>query len=261
MGPGAHDPNFGFVKRRTDVLGAKYAPLTEYNDREHIANLANKNATDFDLNPIFDFIKKKAPSFKISKKLDLEGPKNLPEKFLYPERWQHYDISTKLTKNNTELGPKFTDKNFKKYKLYKEEKDFLSAYLNLQHKIPDPGFYEPLFDLIEAGVQAPDFGRYLERSRMLTKEEIMNKETDGDMLILQPEKLRPKVQDLRMERITGRKDKKINELEERLVLEKNYAQIDKNVPNVKFVKEKIIFRKEWAIEKQLRGFLMIKWTS
>jgi hypothetical protein len=60
---------------------------------------------------------------------------------------------------------------------------------------PDPGYYDPVFKLIESDIiGVPNFERYLQRSEVLTKEELMNMEIDGDNLVfsreLKPQKIK-----------------------------------------------------------------------
>ena len=237
IAPGAYDPNFNFVKPRVDIQVQRLAPLNPYNDRTEMMNLAKKDATDFDLEPIYDFVKKRAPAVKISKKVELEGPANIPDKYIFKEQWKHYDVNLDAYKENGKIGGKFAAENLEKFKLKEKEKEMLINYLNLNHRVPDPGFYEPIFQLIESGVPVPKFERYLERSRIMTREEVLNTEADGDMLVLEPERPRPHMGGPNFDRGTGREEKQREEMDEELFIEKNYGQIDKHIPNIKMVRK------------------------
>ena len=105
----------------------------------------------------------------------------------------------------------------------------------MQHRMPDPGFYDPIFNLIDQGVAVPDFGRYLERSRIMTKEELMQRDMEGDVLILDPDRLRPNTGTLiDYNKMIGRKDsnEQIDPLQDRLALDLDFRQIDKRPINL-----------------------------
>ena len=81
-----------------------------------------------------------------------------------------------------------------KFVLYEQEKQALKEYLQLEKRLPDIGYYDPMYDLIESGVIGiPKFERYLERSVLPPKDELMQQEIEGDNLVFSRELKKPKV--------------------------------------------------------------------
>lgn len=228
QGPGAYDPDYNAVLKRTDVLGAKMAPLTENNDRLQAMDLAKKDAVDAWIDPKYTLVEKRAPEAVIKGPVEVKEPPNLPDKILYPERWEFYDPDMKAVKPNTEVGGKFAAENFLTFKLKQHERDMLREYLQMQHRIPEPGYYDPIFKLLEQGVPIPSFDRYLERSRMMTKSELMNRDIEGDVLVLDPNPVPPKGGNLvNFDKMPGRPEPVVDQLAEVLDLQLNYNQVEK----------------------------------
>lgn len=212
--------------------------LNYFNDRMRVMDLGKKQdelpQTDLDIE--YQQVEKAVIGGKINKNTHKKLPPNIPEHELYPERWELYDPETKLVKPNTEVGGKFAEVEFAKFRLKENEKELLKEFLEVQIKQPGPGQYDPLSDLLEEGIAIPNFDRYLERSVLKTRQELMNTDVDGDVLILHPSKTKPKVQgDVRLDVMKGRDDNDITEQKKaevgaEIILEKNYNQVEKKQP-------------------------------
>lgn len=214
--------------KRTDILGAKMAPLTEHNDRLLAMDLAKKDAVDAFIDPNYTLVEKRAPAAHFLAPADRIEPPNMPDKLLYPENWEFYDANVNVVKPNTTIGGKFAAEDFLSFKLKDHERDMLRQYLQMQHRIPEPGYYDPIFKLLEQGVPIPKFDRYLERSRMMTKSELMNRDIDGDVLVLDPNQVPSKGGNLvNYEKMKGRPEPMIDLLAEVLDLEPRYNQVEK----------------------------------
>lgn len=188
------------------------AKLNRFNDRLVQMDLADEENYEFLYDPDFTLVK---PSTNILGKINSQTqqklPPNIPEAQLNPEKWEFYDKDTKITRPNTEVGGRFVGRtldNPGKFLLYQQEKDALKEYLQLEKRIPDIGYYDPMYDLIESGVIGiPNFSRYLERSVLPSKEELMQQEIEGDNLVFSRELKKPRVKVLvDMDKYTGRHD-------------------------------------------------------
>lgn len=230
QGPGFYDPDPNKVLPRTDILGAKMAPLNENNDREKAMDLANKDAADPLLNIVYSQVERRPATVVIKGPVDRKDPPNMPDALLNPERWEFYDVNTAAVRPNTAVGGIFAKEDFLTFKLKEQEREMLREYLQMQHRVPDPGYYDPVFNLLESGVAIPDFGRYLERSRIMTKEEIMQRDIDGDVLVLDPQQPQGKGGVLvDYKKMPGRPEPKIENFKEHLDLSVDYKQIDARV--------------------------------
>lgn len=214
--------------RRTDVLGAKMVPLNDQNDRLQAMDMANKSAVDAVINPNYTLVEKRAPAASIKDNVTVKEPPNLPDKLLYPEHWEHYNPDHNVVKPNTKVGGVFAVEDFLTFKLKDKEREMLRQYLQFQHRVPEPGYYDPIFTLLEEGVPIPTFDRYLERSRLMTREELMQRDIDGDVLILDPAQPASKGGNLvNYEKMPGRPEDKRDGLTDVLDLDLNYGQIEK----------------------------------
>lgn len=204
------------------------APLTDHNDRQLAMDLAKKDIYDAWIDPNYALVEKRAPEALIKGPVDRKEPPNLPEKLLYPERWEFYDPNMKAVKPNTELGGKFAAEDHLTFKLKDHEREMLRQYLQMQHRVPEPGYYDPIFKLLEQGVPIPSFDRYLERSRMMTKSELMHREIEGDVLVLDPNQVPSKGGLLvNFDKMQGRPEPVVDLLAEVLDLNLNYKHVEK----------------------------------
>lgn len=154
------------------------AKINPYNDRLVQMDAADDENYEFLYDPDYTLVK---PSTNILGKINSETkpkiPPNIPEAQLNPEKWEFYEKDTKHTKPSTEIGGRFVGKNVpdpEKFVLYEQEKQALKEYLQLEKRLPDIGYYDPMYDLIESGVIGiPKFERYLERSVLPPKDELM----------------------------------------------------------------------------------------
>lgn len=214
--------------KRTDMLGAKMAPLTAMNDRLQVMDFANKSAVDAIINPNYNLVEKRAPATVIKDTISVKEPPNLPDKLLYPERWQFYDADYNVVKPTTEVGGIFAKDDFLTFKLKENEREMLREYLQMQHRVPEPGYYDPIFKLLEQGVPIPTFDRYLQRSRMMTKEELMHKDIEGDVLVLDPANPQSRGGNLvDYQKMIGRPQDIVDNLKEVLDLDLNYGLVEK----------------------------------
>lgn len=212
VGPGRYDPSVKLTKPTTTKLGAKMAKINEFNDRMNMMDLADDENYEFLYEPDYTLAKPSTTLLgKINSKTKEVKPPNVPEAELNPEKWQFYDKNTKLTKPNTEIGGRFVNKLLEdpnKFVLHENEKELLKEYMQIGNRNPDPGYYDPMFGLIESGIiGVPHFERYLERSVLPTREELMNMEIDGDNLVFSRELKKSKIKNtVVMDKMIGRND-------------------------------------------------------
>ena len=206
------------------------APLNNHNDRAQAMDLAKKDVADPVLNIMYSQVEKRPATTVIKGPVDRIEPPNMPDHLLNPERWEFYDPNPNAVRPNTQVGGIFAAENFLSFKLKEQEREMLREYLQMQHRVPDPGYYDPVFKLLESGVAIPDFGRYLERSRLMTKSEIMNKDIEGDVLILDPDHPQGKGGNLvDFKKMQGRPVPKVDDLATVLVTDPEYGQIDRKI--------------------------------
>ena len=206
-----------------------------YNSRlARIEEMAPNNDTEFKYDPKTTLTKPRVKTTKIAEEVKIEPP-NIPDRDIYPEEWRFYNRDVTAVKPSTQTLGKFVSEPFGDFKLKAQEKEMLSEYLAMQNRMPDPGFYDPLFTLLEEGVPVPSFGRYLERSDILTKSELMNMEIDGDNLVLNPSQVKPRGGNLvQMDKMTGRDGGDVEEagidlLDSEVFLDKITKWVDKRV--------------------------------
>ena len=206
------------------------APLNDNNDRAKAMDLANKDAADPVLNILYSQVEKRPATIVIKGPVDRKDPPNIPGVMLNPERWEFYDPKLEAVRPNTSVGGIFAKEDFLTFKLKENEREMLREYLQMQHRVPDPGYYDPVFNLLESGVAIPDFGRYLERSRIMTKEEIMQRDMEGDVLVLDPKQPQGKGGNVvDYNKMPGRPEPKIDNLNEQLDLSPEYKLIEAKV--------------------------------
>jgi hypothetical protein len=219
---------------RTDTYGGKMVPLNEYNDRLNAMNLAKKDVADPELDINYGLVEKRPPTTVIKGPVEVKEPPNLPDKLIFPERWEFYDGDMAVVKPSTTTGGLFAREDMLTFKLKENERNMLREYLQMQHRVPDPGYYDPIFKLLEEGIPVASFDRYLERSRLLTREEIMHRDMEGDVLILDPAAPKSEANGyVDMSKQKGRVDpttKDRPDMGEEIVLDLDYKQVEPRVP-------------------------------
>lgn len=233
IGPGLYDPEFGQVEKRVDIGVPKLAKLNWNNERQMVIEKnMYKEANDPDLDPMYDWVKKRVPAVLMKGPVERKEPPNIPDHMVFPERWEFYDKDVAAIKERGDTFGKFANGDFQKFQLDEKEKEILTDYLNLGRRLPEVGYYDPVFKLLEQGIAVPDFEKYIYRPKALTREELMERDIDGDNLLLEPFKKGPKLADIDFGKIEGRKEpKKPNELDGEMLLEKNYDQVEKKLVN------------------------------
>lgn len=210
------------------------APLNSFNDREAMMDLAKSDIMDIDVSPNYDWVKKRAPAAVIKGPVAVKEPPHLPDRLLYPEQWRFYDGNLDAVRPNLDIGGQFAAEDQPTFQLREKEREVLREYLQMQHRVPDPAYYEPIFKLLDSGVPVPSFGRYLERSRLMTKSELLQREVDGDNLILNPEPVRKNLGNVAdFQKMTGRPEALEHEpLKDVLVLDVNRKLRERRVVNL-----------------------------
>lgn len=175
-----------------------------YNERENQLDLQlNNPETEFNYNPQTTLTKPRVKTTVIKDPV-IHNPPNVPDHELFPPRDTLYNPNIDIVKPSTKIGGLFEPLEKAKFRLKEKEKEMLSEFLAMQNRIPDPGFYEPVFTLIDEGVPIPDFGRYLRRSDILTRSEIMEMSQEGDNLILDLDKKKKIKGMVELNRMVGR---------------------------------------------------------
>jgi len=193
-------------------------------------DLANKDVFDADLDPNYDVTKPRAPGFVYHKPVELEGPAHLPESVLHPEQWKFYDINIDAIK--PEVGDVEFAGGLNRDEFIEKEDDhnqFL-AYRARQIKKPAVGQYNVKYNAIEPEEKAPDFNRYQERAAEPEDKEDM--EVPGDVLILNPEKLKPHVPNIKFDSMIGREEEKMQAEGEELILNPSYSLVKPKTVNL-----------------------------
>ena len=229
VGPGHFEPDYKLTEKRVDIGVPKYSKLNPYNERIKEIEKMYPTLNDVDTDPVYDLVKKRAPTTVIKDKVLRTDPPNMPENLLWPEHWEFYNANVEATKERTDIGGGFANIDYSKFKLDERDKKILTDYLNMNRRVPDVGYYEPIFSLLDEGVAVPDFGRYLDRPKPMTKDELMNIDIDGDNLILDPAKPQKRIGDIDFGKQTGRPQDAPADLDDMNIVEPNYDPIKPKV--------------------------------
>jgi len=211
-GPGAYDASHKLTEKRVDLGVVKFPELNEHNMRENQVDGANKEAFDGELEPNYDVIKPRIPGFAYHEPVQLEGPAYPSEAELNPGEWKFYDVNLGAIKpevGDVEFAGGLTRDQFAERE--EEHKQFLD-YQARQARGPEVGQYDIKYSGVEPEPKAPDFNKYTEREAFV--EEYEDRDVPGDVLILNPEKPKPHVADIKFDRMGGREEETAPETEE-----------------------------------------------
>ena len=229
------------------------ADLNYFNDRMRLVDpTADIEVNDPELDPLYKQVEKAILGGLINQKTKKKLPPNIPEAEIFPEKWRLYDRDVTAVKPSTKTGGKFVGKDFAQFKLDEREKEILKVFLGQKNKMPSPTTYNPLFDLLEEGITIPNFDRYLERSVIQDKEDALFNGLE-DVLDFDLAPKPKKQQDIKFHKMEGREEKiKKDGLEDEMILEKEYKQVEKKQPmlvNIKKQQERKPFVKEPEVDE------------
>lgn len=128
MGPGKYEPDHKLTEKRDDIGIPRIPTLNKHNERQKGLEAMYPTMNDVDTDPVYDLVKPKAPSAIIKNPVDPTIPAELPDKLLYPERWEFYDQDPTAVKDRTDTGAKFAPIPFEKFKIAQQERDILTSY-------------------------------------------------------------------------------------------------------------------------------------
>ena len=216
-GPGAYDAEYKLIEKRADMGVMKFPDLNEHNMRENQVDQANKEAFDGDLEPDYNVIKPRIPGYTIHKPVELEGPAYPSEAELNPGEWKFYDANINAIK--PEVGEIQFAGGLNRDQFAEREEEFkrFLEYQARQNRRPEIGQYDVQYGAVEPEPKAPDFNKYTEREGLVKEYE--DQDVPGDVLILNPEKPKPHVADVKFDRMGGREEEKTGEdMTEELIL-------------------------------------------
>lgn len=221
LGPGAYDPSFKLVEKRTDI---DVLPFVQ--TKEKAVEMDNR----LPLIVKDDIVKPGIPGFLYHQPVEI-APPHLPDKVFQPEQWRFYDVDPdKKFDRVPEIS--FASTNYDEFPISEKEKEILKRInkkLRGEVEYPSVGTYDP--EPIKPRNPAFDFGKIVSRDPtfMGTIEE---DDKEGDVLILEPY-VKSKVPMLvNMDKTTGREELKIDDYDDKteLILEPNVDYLKKRVP-------------------------------
>ncbi len=191
VGPGKYELTFGLVEPRNDLGKVAFAEEPEKKPAE-VPPLTY-------LVPNYDFDKpgKPVPLYKEPTEV---RPPHVPESALHPAHWTFYDAKEPQHEPNLTFA---SNLEYHKFQLAEEQKAAREALRILSQKVPEVGQYEakPLKEPVPV-----DFSKGVSRDPYYTGEALL--ESIGieraPSLLLNPEKPKPHLPDIRMDRTVPR---------------------------------------------------------
>mmetsp|Transcript_1685 Transcript_1685/g.2334 ORF Transcript_1685/g.2334 Transcript_1685/m.2334 type:complete len:405 (+) Transcript_1685:613-1827(+) len=228
-GPATYTPSFKLVEARDDVGVPKF--------KQDYFEKVDEVDEQGDLNPNFNFTKPNKLVFKYYKPVE-QRPPNVPESEVNRGRWVFYDVDLDAVRaelaQNIYMGAK--DETREEFAEREEFQRLLEEHIKRkQERRPEHGDYAKPYKENEVPGVNVDFSKQVGREEPRDIDDEDDKE--GDVLVLDPEKLQKHLPDIKFEKMMGREVRELDEQDDRegdvLVLEprrpdKHMAEIDFN---------------------------------
>ena len=197
-GPATYTPKFNLVEARADVGIKKMR-------RDYVEKIEEED-TQGDLNPNYNFTKPNKLVFKYYKPYDKKPP-NIPASEADPGRWVFYDVDLDAVRaelaQNIYMGAK--NETREEFAEREEFQRLLEEHIKRkQERRPEHGDYAKPY----AEYEAP--GANVEIAKMVGREAPRDiddeDDQEGDVLVLDPEKLQKHLPDIKFEKQLGRQE-------------------------------------------------------
>ena len=223
-GPGQYAPSHVLTEQRQDkgVVPIKEA-YYEKGDDDYAEG-------QVDLYPNYNITKPNKLVFKYYQPAEV-GPRHAPEAVVRPGRWVYYDVDLDAVRAELARDVYFGAKEESKA-AFKEREEFqqmLEAHIKRRsNRRPEHGDYEP--DRKEEVKGMVDLDRMVGRFEEAAPEDV--DELEGDVLILDPDKLQKRLPNIKFDLQLGRPDpaQADDDYDEQLVLEPDIDVIRKRQP-------------------------------
>ena len=231
-GPATYDPSFKLVEPRSDINVATF----KNNYFEKIEEVD----TQADLNPNYNVTKPNKLVFKYYKPTE-HAPPNMPMGEANPGRWVFYDVDLDAVRaelaTNVYLGAK--DETREEFAEREEFQRLLEEHIKRkQERRPEHGDYAKPYSEPEIPGANVDFSKQVGRGQFEVDSDVED-EKEGDVLILDPEKLKKHLPDINFEKQMGRAVPEADEDDEKegdvLVLEPR--RVEKHMAEINFDKQ------------------------
>ena len=191
------------------------------------------------MKPNYDFDKPNKLVFKYFKPVE-QHPPNLPDGVVNRGRWVFYDVDLDAVRaelaQNIYIGAK--DETREEFAEREEFQALLEAHIKRkQERRPEHGDYAKPYTENEIEGAYVDFSKQAGREE--TRDTDDTDDQEGDVLILDPEKLQKHLPDIKFEKQLGRPEKEIDELDDKEgdVLDLEPEKLAKKLPDINFDKQ------------------------
>ena len=229
-GPATYTPQFGLVEARADVGIPKFR--SEYFEK------VEEEDTQVDLYPNFNVNKPNKLVFKYYQPT-VQKPANIPDSEANPGRWVFYDVDLDVVREELAKNIFMGAKNETKEE-FAEREEFqrlLEEHIvRIQKKVPEHGDYDKPHQEHEIPGVNVEFSKQMGREGPRETDDMDDQE--GDVLILDPEKLQKRLPNINFEKQLGRPEAVIDELDdiEGDVLDLEPMRPEKRIAEINFDK-------------------------
>lgn len=220
LGPGKYTPSYTLVEKRTDI---DVLPFIQTKEKPEISD---------DRHPLFineSQTRPGIPGFVYKEPVQIVPP-HLPDSHFAPEQWKFYDWDDQIRFDRApqiSFAPTAYE-NFAEYEKDQEVLERINLKLRGEWETPTIGTYDP--EPVKTRPPAYDFGKMTSRDPSYMQD-LEDEDKDGDVLILNPEKIYKVPMLVNMDKTTGRDTAESeNEYETELLLNPKFDVLKKKVP-------------------------------
>ncbi|CDW74037.1 UNKNOWN [Stylonychia lemnae] len=223
LGPTSYKVSYNLTERRPDFGIVKIKqPINPINEEEEEDDRPL-------LYPKYDLVQPNKLVFKYYEPLQDLRPEHTPEKEMHPPRWKFYDYDLDAVREQVAKDIAFArNMSPEKFKQKEEFHDILVEHLQRLEKRPAVGQYDP--DRPETKFPI-DFSKAQGREIYIDPEHLKEMDIEGDVLILDPDKIRKRVPGVDFEKQIPREAEKYESedinMHQELILEPNIDVIRK----------------------------------
>ena len=221
-GPSTYNPEFKLIEKRIDI--GVMTIREPYHEKDNF---------DLDLRPAIDpeQIKPNKLTFKYHMPT-VHKPMHSPDNILNPGAWVFYDVDLDAVREQLAVGNVFMAGGRENQEEFAERMKFkylLEEHIKrLNNKVPEHGDYEPYVK--EDPKNILDFDKMLARDD--PSKDLLQEDLEGDVLILNPNKIGKHLQDIRFEKQLGRTEpQEVDEFQDELIIEPNINVIRPKKPS------------------------------
>eukprot|EP00347_Sterkiella_histriomuscorum_P001067 403373456 len=244
LGPASYKVSFIQTERRADFGVLKIKEQYVIKEEEEEDDRPN-------LYPNYDIDKPNKGVFKYHEPSKDLGPQHTPEKIQNPGKWRFYDYDLDVVREQLAKDIAFArNMSVEEFKEKEEFHDMIVERLKRQEKRPAVGQYDP--ERPETKIEV-DFSKAQGRDPYVDPDYLLERDIEGDVLILDPQKPLPHLPDINFDKQLGREEEKFDSedinMHQELILEPNidairkkkqfYVDFDKQIGRVDLEKKHI----------------------